>query len=457
MAGDLINGDIPDHWEFTTLGEICQRGGGNIQTGPFGSQLHASDYVPVGVPSIMPTNIGENRIVEDGIVRITEEDANRLGQHRLRAGDIIYSRRGDVEKRALIREREEGWFCGTGCLKVRLGSGVVDPLFASLFLGHPAIREWIVRHAVGATMPNLNTTIMSAVPFALPPLAEQKAIAAVLGALDDKIELNRRMNATLEAMAQALFQSWFVDFDPVRVKLDGRPPAALDPATAALFPASFQDSTLGHIPKGWEVGTLGSILDVLETGRRPKGGVGSYTSGVPSVGAESINGIGVFDYSKTKYIPPEFFEKTSSGRVVHFDVLLYKDGGKPGEFRPRVGLFGHDFPFKTFCINEHVFRMRSVRAGQSFLFFTTSHQRVLDDFANKGGKAAIPGINQPDVKSTPIVLPPKEITDAFNARADLLCDQILHNAIQSRTLATLRDALLPKLLSGELITTDTNL
>jgi type I restriction enzyme, S subunit len=224
MAGDLINGEIPDHWEFTTLGEICQRGGGNIQTGPFGSQLHASDYVPVGVPSIMPTNIGENRIVEDGIVRITEEDANRLGQHRLRAGDIIYSRRGDVEKRALIREREEGWFCGTGCLKVLLGSGVVDPLFASLFLGHPAIREWIVRHAVGATMPNLNTAIMSAVPFALPPLAEQKAIAAVLGALDDKIELNRRMNATLEAMARALFESWFVDFDPVRAKLDGRPP-----------------------------------------------------------------------------------------------------------------------------------------------------------------------------------------------------------------------------------------
>src|SRR5690606_5072455 len=136
------------------------------------------------------TNIGDNRIIEDGIVRISEDDANRLSQHRLKAGDIVYSRRGDVEKRALIREREEGWLGGTGCLKVRLGSNVVDPLFASLFLGHPAIREWIVRHAVGATMPNLNTSIMSAVPFVLPPLAEQRAIAAVLGALDDKIELN---------------------------------------------------------------------------------------------------------------------------------------------------------------------------------------------------------------------------------------------------------------------------
>lgn len=321
-----------------------------------------------------------------------------------------------------------------------------DPHFASYLLRTIDFRSCSDKSSV----PGVNRNDLHRIPVLLPPLAEQKAIAAVLGALDDKIELNRRMNATLEAMARALFQSWFVDFDPVRAELDGRKPNGLDETTAALFPAKFQDSTLGHIPKGWEIGTLGSILDVLETGRRPKGGVGSYTSGVPSVGAESINGIGVFDYSKTKYIPPQFFEKTSSGRVAHFDVLLYKDGGKPGEFRPRVGLFGHDFPFKTFCINEHVFRMRSVRTGQSFLFFTTSHQRVLDDFANKGGKAAIPGINQPDVKSTPIVLPPKEITDAFNARADLLCDQILHNSKQSRILATLRDTLLPKLLSGEL-------
>jgi type I restriction enzyme S subunit len=220
----------------------------------------------------MPTNIGENRIVEDGIVRITENDANRLSQHRLKAGDIVYSRRGDVEKRSLIRKREEGWLCGTGCLKVRFGAGVVDPLFASLFLGHPAIREWIVRHAIGATMPNLNTSIMSAVPFALPPLAEQKAIAHILGTLDDKIELNRKMNETLEAMAQALFKSWFVDFDPVRAKLEGREPAGLDAATAALFPSAFQDSLLGQIPKGWTATTLGGVIEISDSKRIPLSG-----------------------------------------------------------------------------------------------------------------------------------------------------------------------------------------
>src|SRR3990167_8165431 len=129
--GDLINGEVPEHWEFTTLGEVCERGGGEIQTGPFGSQLHAADYVPVGVPSIMPQNIGDNRIVEDSIARITPDDAKRLSRYLVRRGDIVYSRRGDVERRALVRDREDGWLCGTGCLRVRLGDKGPDPRFAT--------------------------------------------------------------------------------------------------------------------------------------------------------------------------------------------------------------------------------------------------------------------------------------------------------------------------------------
>jgi type I restriction enzyme S subunit len=119
---------------------------------------------------------------------------------------------------------------------VRVGTGIVDPEYASYYLGHPIVREWIVRHAVGATMPNLNTSIMAALPFLLPPLPEQRAIAQILGALDDKIELNRRMNATLEGMARALFQSWFVDFDPARAKLRGEQPAGLAPEIASALP-----------------------------------------------------------------------------------------------------------------------------------------------------------------------------------------------------------------------------
>ena len=220
---DQLLDSIPTDWIRTTLGAACERGGGNIQTGPFGSQLHASDYVSAGIPSIMPQNIGDNRISEDGIARITPEDAKRLSRYRVRSGDIVYSRRGDVERRAIVRRQQDGWLCGTGCLRVRFGNGYVDPLYAAFYLGHPSVREWIVRHAHGATMPNLNTSILAACPFVVPPLPQQRAIAHILGTLDDKIELNRRMNETLEAMARALFKSWFVDFDPVRAKM-ARPP-----------------------------------------------------------------------------------------------------------------------------------------------------------------------------------------------------------------------------------------
>ena len=146
---------------------------------------------------------------------------------------------------------------------IRVGEGVADPVFTSYYLGHPAIREWIVRHAVGATMPNLNTSIMEALPFRLPPLPEQRAIAHILGTLDDKIELNRRMNATLEAMARALFKSWFVDFDPVRAKAEGRD-TGLPREIADLFPDGFEESAVGEVPTGWRVQAIG---DVVSCGR----------------------------------------------------------------------------------------------------------------------------------------------------------------------------------------------
>jgi type I restriction enzyme S subunit len=193
-------------WRETTLGALCLEGGGGIQTGPFGSQLHASDYVLTGVPSVMPQNIGDNVINAEGIARIQESDAERLGRYRMRSGDIVYSRRGDVEKRALVRDSNDGWLCGTGCLRVRLGDNSIhDPAFVSYLLGTEESREWIVRHAVGATMPNLNTSILSAVPLEVPEPCEQHAIAEVLGALDDKIAANTKLTSTIDEFLGSRF------------------------------------------------------------------------------------------------------------------------------------------------------------------------------------------------------------------------------------------------------------
>lgn len=192
-------------WKRTTLGELCRRGGGNIQTGPFGSQLHASDYVLVGIPCVMPQNIGDNLIVEDGIARIGMKDASRLSRYLLRAGDIVYSRRGDVGRRALVRRQQNGWLCGTGCLRVRLGDAA-DPEFISYYLGHSDVREWIVRHAIGATMLNLNTSILGDLPITVPPKQSQRSIAAVLGALDDKIAANQGLMRAASDLAKARYR-----------------------------------------------------------------------------------------------------------------------------------------------------------------------------------------------------------------------------------------------------------
>jgi type I restriction enzyme S subunit len=332
---------------------------------------------------------------------------------------------------------------------IRADPKKVHPKYLFALLRSKAVQNQIGNMHVGTLIPHFKKGDFHKLLLPVSGKKTQEFIGNTYFEMSALIELNRTTNEILEEMARALFKSWFVDFDPVRAKLEGRPPAGMDTSTAALFPDHFQDSELGQIPKGWEVVTLGSVLGTLETGRRPKGGVAGYSSGVPSVGAESINGIGVFDFSKTKYIPHEFYEKTKSGRIQNLDVLLYKDGGKPGEFRPRVGFYGYGFPFDEFCINEHVFRMRADAVGQHFLYFTISDERVLLDFANKGGKAAIPGINQTDVRSTLILLPPKGILAEFDKQAQPICQSIIENFAESRDLATLRDTLLPKLLSGE--------
>ncbi|MFK3857933.1 restriction endonuclease subunit S [Pseudoalteromonas rhizosphaerae] len=216
MENDFAIKNIPDNWELITLGELLDKEGGAVQTGPFGSQLHASDYVEKGIPSVMPKNITIEGINQDDIARITYEDAHRLKKYLLAKGDIVYSRRGDVEKCALVKNNESGWLCGTGCLRVRLGANSkLTPEYLHAYLSAPAIREWISRNAVGATMPNLNTGILKNVPLIVPTKKATQFIADAWLNINSKITLNKQTNHTLEKMAQALFKSWFVDFDPV--------------------------------------------------------------------------------------------------------------------------------------------------------------------------------------------------------------------------------------------------
>lgn len=302
----------------------------------------------------------------------------------------------------------------------------------------------------GSPVPSTTRAAVYVLDLDVPPFREQHAIAQILGTLDDKIELNRRMSATLEAMARALFQSWFVDFDPVRAKAEGRDPG-LPPTIADLFPAAFEDSDWGLIPSGWTIAPLVDALSEIEVGGRPKGGVAAYADGVPSIGAESIVGLGVFDYAKTKYVPREYFDQMRKGHIKSRDVLLYKDGGRPGEFEPHVTLFGDGFPFEAAAINEHVYRLRArSHIGQEFLLFWLSSDRVMEEMRIKGTGVAIPGLNSTQVKSLTTLMPSQSAIAAFARLAEPCIARVLAASKESRRLSELRDTLLPKLISGEL-------
>ena len=305
----------------------------------------------------------------------------------------------------------------TGFAVLRAKPAAMSPRYLYYTVFNRAFTDYLVTMEKGAAYPAVSVADIGDAEITLPPLAEQKAIAAVLGALDDKIELNRRLNATLEAMARALFQSWFVDFDPVRAKLDGRPPAALDPATAALFPEHLEDSPLGHIPKGWEVGRLDDVL-TLQRG---------------------------FDLPTPDRTHGKYPVMAASGPNGCHDKFMVRG---PGVTTGRSGVLGRVFFIHGdfWPLNTSLWVKEFKRVSPAYAF----HLLRGLDFEMFNAGSAVPTLNRNHVHNLPVVMPPKNIVEAFNAQVMPLMKRQKANEDQSRALATLRDTLLPKLLSGEL-------
>jgi type I restriction enzyme S subunit len=165
-------------WKLTELGKICVQPNG-IQTGPFGSQLHESDYSADGVPVVMPKDLIAFRIRTDTIARVPEELAQRLARHRMKPNDTVYGRRGDIGRRAFVMEHQQGWMCGTGCLRIRPKQDAVNPWFLFNYLGQDDVVAVIAGRAQGVTMPNLNTSVMSSLPLTMPPRELQDKFASL--------------------------------------------------------------------------------------------------------------------------------------------------------------------------------------------------------------------------------------------------------------------------------------
>jgi len=437
-----VYGDFAAAYESSRLVDICEPKEG-VQTGPFGSQLHQEDYVPVGTPIITVEHLGENRILHSDIPRVSEEDRERLSKYTLLKGDIVFSRVGSVDRRALVRDEEDGWLFSGRCLRVRPNQSMIDPGYLSYFFGLPTFKEYIRAIAVGATMPSLNTKILSDVSIYYPPLPEQRAIAHILGTLDDKIELNRRMNETLEAMARSIFKSWFVDFDPVRAKAEGRD-TGLPEEIADLFPDSFEETELGEVPKGWRIGTLGDIADVIDClhSKKPE----RIESGKPLLQLCNIRDDGLIDMEDTYYFSESDYQKWISRIEASFGDCVITNVG-------RVGAVAQLPEYMEAALGRN---MTAIRCHHEYYYPTYLIELLLSDYM-KGeislktdNGTVMSALNVKNIPKLSLVLPPKKILQAFEFTASTSRRKMEANHQQSLLLKTLRNSLLPKLMSGEI-------
>jgi type I restriction enzyme, S subunit len=362
----------------------------------------------------------------------------RSRRAKLRSGDLVITREAPMGEVCLI---PDGLRCclGQRMVMLRPDPKKCDSRFLLYAIQSRAVQDEIkVNEGTGSTVSNLRIPLLEALPIPHPPLAEQKAIAAVLGALDDKIELNRRMNATLEAMARALFQSWFVDFDPVRAKLDGRKPIGLDDATAALFPDSFQESAAGHIPRGWTAQRLPDAIEVNPRRTLKGGTIAPYLDmkNLPTQG-----------HSADEVIDREF---SSGTKFQNGDTLLARitpclENGKTGYVD-----FLADGQVGWGSTEYIVLAPKPPLPPQFGYLLARSDALRAHAIQNMTGTSGRQRVPSECFNTFWLAVPAPEIARKFDELTAPLMSKIKTNSRQSRTLATLRDAVLPKLLSGEL-------
>ncbi|MBI5820323.1 MAG: restriction endonuclease subunit S [Verrucomicrobia bacterium] len=433
----------------TQVGELIRRG---VLALNDGYRVRNAELGPIGIPFVRGGDIGDGDIstaVED---HIRPEFADRVRSKLTQAYDVAFITKGTVGRVGMMRPGQPvSVFAPQVCYWRSLDREQLEPRFLFYLLKSAEFQsnlDAVKTHgAMVADYVSLSDQRLFKLTF--PLIAEQKAIAAVLGALDDKIELNRRMNATLEAMARALFQSWFVDFDPVRAKLDGRQPAGLDKATAALFPEHFEETALGPIPKGWRIKRIEEVAERVAMG--PFGSsikVSTFVpEGIPVISGQHLHEMMLND-SEFNFVTHQHADQLQRSNVQRGDVI-FTHAGSIGQ----VALIPESSRFTRYVISQRQFYMRCDRAQISpfyvVLYFKTpdGQHRLLANTSSTG----VPSIAQPVtyLRQLQLVIPPPPLLARFDEIVGAWMRQVAANLHESRTLATLRDTLLPKLLSGK--------
>lgn len=379
---------------------------------------------------------------------ISDEDFKSINKRsKVDRWDVLISMIGTVGEACLIKEEPNFAIKNIGLFKSR---GEIEGKWLYYYLKSPEAQQLIHEYARGSTQQYIPLGALRSFPILVPTDHEEmRAIAHILGTLDDKIELNRRMNETLEAMARALFKSWFVDFEPVRAKAEGRD-TGLPKEISDLFPDSFEDSELGEVPKGWRVKT---IVDVAErVGMGPFGSsikVETFvTEGVPVISGQHLNNF-IMEDNTFNFITYSHADKLKNANVERGDVV-FTHAGNIGQ----VAYIPESSQYKRYVLSQRQFFMRCDRSQVSPIFialFFKSPEGQHKLLAN-ASSSGVPSIARPVtyLRSISLVVPPPKVICMFDKLVQPMLTKLRINHNQSRTLATQRDALLPKLLSGEL-------
>lgn len=414
-------------FELITIGKLIDNNEVEIKTGPFGTQLKASDYVASGTPVINVRNIGHGTVNEEKLAYISNDTRDRLKDHIIEENDIVFGRKGAVDRHAFIKGKYHKWFQGSDCIRMRIVSNRLYPRFISYyFLTHEHKSNIIQECSHGTIMASLNQSILRLMKVPVVSFTEQKAIADTLSCLDDKIELNNRINKTLEEMAQAIFKSWFVDFEPFQ---DGE----------------FEDSELGPIPKGWRVGTLDEVTSKFTTGLNPRKNfvLGKGTNYYVTIKNLSDNQIWLDD--RCDKITDEAISKINKRSDLKKGDLLFSGIGTIG----RVYLL--DVTPINWNVSESIFTLRPNNLLSSEVLYMILLSDDLQGYARQLASGSVQkGIRMGDLKKYLFPIPVPEVVEKITALLKPLISTVKLNQAQNRTLSAIRDTLLPKLMSGEI-------
>ncbi|HPY90294.1 MAG TPA: restriction endonuclease subunit S [Lentisphaeria bacterium] len=430
---------MESEWSRLRIDQVAEK----VAMGPFGSSIKVSTFVPIGVPVISGQHLHGTRLEDSKYNFITPEHAEKLKNANVYRGDVIFTHAGNIGQVAYIPpcSKYDRYVISQRQFFMRCNKTLIKPSFVTYYFKTHEGQHKLLANSSPSGVPSIAqpVTYLRSIEIPVPPLLVQEAIACILGAFDDKIELNRRMNRTLEEMAQAIFKSWFVDFDPVRAKADGRD-TGLPSEIADLFPDGFEESEMGEIPKGWSSTSFTDSIEVIGGGT-PKRSSSEYWGGsIPWFSVVDTPADGEVFAISTKQTVTQLGIDNSSARILPVGTTIISARGTVGNLA-LVGV--------PMAMNQSCYGLRDQRNLKGyFLYFAT--EAVVDTLRQRGHGSVFNTITRDTLHSLRVASPPDEVASAFERVVQSLMLRLLVSQQESRTLAALRDSLLPKLISGEL-------